>query len=61
MPHILEIRDIDGTFITVEQRLLGDPIWVADGTSPTLTAGRIDAMTEALAALAAIPGTRPFA
>ncbi len=56
MPHILEIRDVDGTFITVEQRLSGDPVWVADGTSPTLTAGHIDAMTEALAALAAIPG-----
>lgn len=60
MPHILEIRDVDGTFITVEQRLSGDPIWVAGGTSPTLTAGRIDAMTEALAALAAIPGESTF-
>lgn len=60
MPHILELRDVDGTFITVEQRLSGEPIWVADGTSPTLTTGRIDAMTEALAALAAIPGEPSF-
>lgn len=56
MPHILELRDVDGTFITVEQRLSGDPLWVADGTSPTLTTGHIDSMTEALAAVAAIPG-----
>ncbi len=56
MPHILELRDVDGTFVTVEQRLSGDPIWVADGTSPNLTSGRIDAMTEALAALEAVPG-----
>lgn len=60
MPHILELRDVDGTVISVEQRLSGDPIWVADGTSPTLTAGRVDALTEALAALAAIPGEPTF-
>lgn len=56
MPHILEIRDVAGTLITVEQRLPGDPVWVADGTSPTLTVARVDAMTEALAAVAAVPG-----
>jgi aminoglycoside phosphotransferase (APT) family kinase protein len=60
MPHILELRDVDGTFITVERRLTGDPVWVADGTSPTLTSDYIDAMTEALAALAAIPGEPVF-
>jgi hypothetical protein len=60
MPHILEVKDIDGTLITVEQRLTGDPVWVADGTSPDLTTGHIDAMTEALAALAAVPGQPAF-
>ena len=56
MPRILELRDFEGTLITVEQRLIGRPLWVADGTSPHLTAAHVDAMTEALAALAAVPG-----
>lgn len=60
MPHILDLREVEGTLITVEQRLTGDPVWVADGTSPTLTAGHVDAMVEALAALAAIPGKPTF-
>ncbi len=56
MPRILELRSVDGTALTVEQLLTGAPVWVADGTSPTLTSGHIDTMSEALAALAAIPG-----
>jgi aminoglycoside phosphotransferase (APT) family kinase protein len=56
MPHILDLREVDGTFITIEERLTGDPVWRADGTSPALTAGVIDTMIEALAALAAVPG-----
>ena len=56
MPHILEVRAIDNTIITVEERLPGDPLWVADGTSPELGTTHIDAMIEALAALGAVPG-----
>lgn len=56
LPHILEIRDVDGTLITVEERLPGDPVWVADGTSPNHAAGRVDVLIEALTALAAVPG-----
>jgi aminoglycoside phosphotransferase (APT) family kinase protein len=56
MPHILELTEVDGTVITIERRLTGDPVWRADGTSPTLTVSHIDSMTEALAALAAVPG-----
>ncbi len=56
MPHILDVRAIDNTIITVEERLPGEPVWVADGTSPDLGNTHIDAMIEALAALAAVPG-----
>ena len=56
MPHILDVRAIDNTIITVEERLPGDPLWVADGTSPELGTTHIDAMIEALAALGAVPG-----
>ncbi len=56
MPRILELREVDDTIITVEARLRGDPVWVADGTSPPLGADQVDPMIEALAALAAVPG-----
>ncbi len=56
MPRILDVRDVDGTPVTVEQHLDGGPVWRADGTSPRLSASHIDPMIEALAALAEIPG-----
>jgi aminoglycoside phosphotransferase (APT) family kinase protein len=56
MPHILDVLTVDNTVITVEERLPGLPLWVADGTSPDLESHHIEAMTEALAALAAVPG-----
>ena len=57
LPYIVNLMDVDGRLITVERRLSGDPVWRADGSSPELTTGDIDAMTEALASLAAIPAT----
>lgn len=57
MPYIVTLMDVDGSLITVERRLSGDPVWRPDGSSPELTTGDIDAMTEALAGLAAIPAT----
>jgi aminoglycoside phosphotransferase (APT) family kinase protein len=56
MPHILDVRATDNMIITVEERLPGEPVWVADGTSPDLGNTHIDAMIEALAALSAVPG-----
>ena len=60
MPHILDLRDVGGTPVTIEQRLSGNPVWRADGTSPDLTANQVDAMIEALAALSEIPGDPAF-
>ncbi len=60
LPQILELREVDTAVITVERRLRGDPVWIADGTSPTLGPRHIDAMIQALAALAAIPGEPAF-
>lgn len=60
LPHILDLRDVDGTPVTIEERLTGEPVWRADGTSPHLTTRQIDSMIEALAALAAIPGDPAF-
>lgn len=60
MPHLLDLQDVGGTPVTVEQRLSGDPVWRADGTSPEPTASQIDAMVEALAALSDIPGDPAF-
>lgn len=54
-PHIVDVVSIDGTLVSVERRLTGTPLWVADGSSPLLTASSVDAMTEVLAALARIP------
>lgn len=60
MPRILDLRDVDGTPVTIEQRMSGEPVWQADGTSPCLTTSHIDSMIEALAALAEIPGDPPL-
>ena len=60
MPRILDLRDVEGTPVTIEERLSGEPVWQADGTSPRLTATHIDSMIEALAALAEIPGDPAF-
>ncbi|WP_341927979.1 phosphotransferase [Nocardioides psychrotolerans] len=60
LPHILDLREVDGTPVSIEQRLSGEPVWRADGTSPHLTTRHVDAMIEALAALAAIPGDPAF-
>lgn len=57
LPYIEDLLDVDGTLITVERRLSGEPVWRPDGSSPDLSTGDIDAMIEALATLAAIPGT----
>lgn len=57
LPHIEDLLDVDGTLITVERQLSGEPVWRPDGSSPDLSTGDIDAMIEALATLAAIPGT----
>jgi aminoglycoside phosphotransferase (APT) family kinase protein len=56
MPRILELREVENKIVTVEDRLPGHPVWVADGTSPDLDTHHIDAMTEALAALADVAG-----
>lgn len=56
MPRILDLRDVEGTPVTIEQRHSGTPVWRADGSSPQLTTRHIAVMVEALAALAAIPG-----
>ncbi|SEC30732.1 Phosphotransferase enzyme family protein [Nocardioides exalbidus] len=56
-PRIHDVLDLDGTWVTVERRLRGRPLWEADGSSPDLATGDVDAMTEALAALAAVPGS----
>ncbi|ANH37448.1 Phosphotransferase enzyme family protein [Nocardioides dokdonensis FR1436] len=60
MPRILDLREIEGTPVTIEERLSGEPLWQADGTSPRLTTIHIDSMIEALAALAEIPGDPPL-
>uniref|UniRef100_UPI00286CD828 phosphotransferase n=1 Tax=Nocardioides sp. TaxID=35761 RepID=UPI00286CD828 len=60
MPHMLDLREVDGIPVTIEQRLSGEAVWRADGTSPRLTSRHIDSMIEALAALAAIPGGSAF-
>ena len=57
LPHIERILDVDGTLVTVERRLRGEPVWRPDGSSPDLSTADIDAVVEALATLAAIPGT----
>lgn len=56
MPHILDLRDVEGTPVTIEERLSGEPVWQADGTSPRLTTTHLDSMIEALSALSEIPG-----
>ncbi|MCB0906531.1 MAG: hypothetical protein KDB63_05370, partial [Nocardioidaceae bacterium] len=60
MPRILDLRDVDGTPVTIELHLAGEPLWRADGTSPQLAPGLIDPVLEALAALAEIPGDPAF-
>jgi aminoglycoside phosphotransferase (APT) family kinase protein len=60
MPHILDVRDVGGTPVTVERRLSGDPVWRPDGTSPAPKASEVDAIIDALAALADIPGDPAF-
>ncbi|WP_250050843.1 phosphotransferase [Nocardioides bruguierae] len=55
LPLIVDLREVDGNLISIERRLAGEPVWQADGSSPDLLAADIDVMTEALAALAAIP------
>lgn len=57
LPYIVNLMEVDGHLITVERRLTGDPVWQPDGSSPELTTSDIDAMTEALATLAAIPAS----
>ena len=32
MPRILDLRDVDGTPVTIELHLAGEPLWRADGT-----------------------------
>ncbi|MFC4786154.1 phosphotransferase family protein [Nocardioides sp. MAHUQ-72] len=56
-PRILEVLDLDGTVASVEVRLTGRPLWVADGSSPDLTDGQVAAVTDVLAALAAVRPT----
>jgi len=56
LPRIVDVRDVDGTPVTIERYLPGEPLWEADGSSPTLTTTHIDSLVEALAALADIPG-----
>jgi aminoglycoside phosphotransferase (APT) family kinase protein len=56
-PRILEVLQTEGVVLTVEALLVGDPVWVADGTSPDLTTTQVDVMTEALAALSGVPGS----
>ena len=57
VPCIVNLIEVDGSLVTVERRLSGDPVWQADGSSPELATDDIDAMIEALASLAAIPAT----
>lgn len=60
LPHVLDLREVDGVPVTIERRLSGEAVWRADGTSPQLNSRHIDSMIEALAALAAIPGDPAF-
>lgn len=60
MPRILDLRDVDGTPVTIEEQLSGEPVWRADGTSPELTPTQIDSMIEGLSAVAEIPGDPAF-
>ncbi|TIC80069.1 phosphotransferase [Nocardioides sp. GY 10127] len=55
LPLIVDVLEVDGHLVSIERRLAGEPGWQADGSSPDLSIADIDVMTEALAALAAIP------
>ncbi|RYB93596.1 aminoglycoside phosphotransferase family protein [Nocardioides oleivorans] len=57
LPRIDDVLDAGGTSVTIERRLAGRPLWEADGSSPVLTTHDVDAMTEALGTLAAVPGS----
>lgn len=59
-PRILRVLPVEHLVVTVEARLSGAPVWVADGTSPDLTTTQTDAMTQALAALGDIAGVPAF-
>jgi aminoglycoside phosphotransferase (APT) family kinase protein len=59
-PRILHVLPAGDVVVTVEARLSGEPVWLADGSSPNLTTPQIDTMIQALAALADIPGVPAF-
>ena len=59
-PRILQVLPAQDVVVTVEARLTGAPVWVADGSSPDLTTAHTDTMIQALAALGDIPGTSAF-
>jgi aminoglycoside phosphotransferase (APT) family kinase protein len=60
MPRILHVLPAEDVVVAVEVRLPGEPVWLANGSSPDLTTSKTDAMIQALAALADIPGLPVF-
>ncbi|MCM0621774.1 phosphotransferase [Nocardioides bruguierae] len=60
LPLIVDVLEVEGHLVSIERRLDGEPVWQADGSSPDLSTTDIDVMTEALAALAAIPAQPAF-
>ncbi len=55
-PRIIDLLEVESVLITIEQRLVGQPLWVADGTSPEPSMSQVDVLIEALMVLSDIPG-----
>ncbi|MDQ3627427.1 MAG: phosphotransferase [Actinomycetota bacterium] len=55
-PRVIDLLEVENVLITIEERLIGNPVWVADGTSPDLSTSQVDVLIEALAVLSDIPG-----